>query len=349
MPELRQNYATKQWVIIASERARRPVHYAESAERILTHSRPSYHETCPFCPGNEELDLEVERYPQTERWQTRVVHNKYPALSLNGELHRFADGVHNGMSAVGHHEVVVNHRQHNTTLGLMEDWEVQAVLETLLRRGQAIMDDPRIDQVIVFKNHGQRAGASLTHTHCQIIGLPVVPDAVRRRLMTAEQHYQEQGENPVHRMMLDELERESLLIQTSEHFVAFVLYAALSPFHTWIVPRRRCPSIFQMTADELPDLARLLRDLLGRLYFGLNDPDFNLLFRTAPVSHEYNSHLQWYISMVPRLSTLAGFEMGSGMYINPSLPEESAVFLRSVNLEEAMERYRQLNNLVSKA
>lgn len=330
MPELRQNYVTREWVVIASERAKRPSSYAENPTRLFTSDRPEYDPRCPFCIGNEELDLEIERFPAADHWQTRVVRNKYPALSSDGMPLEATFGIQTSMPGVGFHEVLVDHPRHNTTLALMEPAHVQLVFETMQHRGRKMVHDARVQQVIFFKNHGERAGASLAHPHCQLIGLPVVPDSIRRRIAETRRAFEERGENPILAMLEHELQAEERLVAVSEHFVAFVLYAAASPFHMWIVPRTARHSFLDVPPDEMADMAVIMRDVLRKLYIGLHDPDFNLIIRTAPVRGDDVRTFHWYISVVPRLSRLAGFELGSGMYINPSLPEACASFLRGV-------------------
>src|SRR6185503_6007308 len=128
----------------------------------------------------------------------------------------------------------------------------------------------------------------------------------------------------------DELDKGVRLVSVSDHFVAFVLYAAPSPFHMWIVPRQHRVSLLFAQNDELADLAQILHDVLRRLYLGLRDPSYNLVIRTAPAKEISKDYLHWYVAIVPRLGEAAGFELGSGMFINPSLPEESAAFLREV-------------------
>lgn len=332
MPELRQNFATKEWVIIASERAKRPSSYAEPGHRLLTEDQASHDSNCPFCVGNEELDLEVECYPPEGEWKTRVVRNKFPALAGDGLPIHTVDGLQHSMTGVGYHEVVVDQRNHNATLALMAPQEVQLVFEAIQRRGRAIARDPRIQQVIFFKNHGKRAGASLAHPHCQIIGMPVVPDTIRRRIVEVQRHYEETGECVICRMLEDELERRERVLVASTHFTAFVLYAALSPFHTWIVPHQHRASFLDVTAEELADLGKVVQEVLRRIYIGLRDPDYNLIIRSAPVKETGGSHFHWYMSLVLRLSQMAGFELGSGMHINASVPEASAAFLREVEL-----------------
>ncbi|HXW01633.1 MAG TPA: galactose-1-phosphate uridylyltransferase [Anaerolineae bacterium] len=330
MPELRQNMATKDWVIIATERAKRPHYYIEP-ERPLTAETQTFHDpTCPFCPGNEELDLETERLPATGPWQTRVVANKFPALSKEGEVTRHFDGVHRCISGVGYHEIVVEHPQHNNTLALMRPIEIESVLQTFYNRGWNILRDARVEQIVYFENHGDQAGASLKHPHSQIVALPVVPNDIRHRIEEAQRYFDDTGDCVHCVMMRDELDKGVRLVSVNDHFVAFVLYAAPSPFHMWIVPRRHSVNFLFAQKEELAGLAQILQDALSRLYFGLRDPSYNLVIRTAPAKEISKDYLHWYVAIVPRLGQAAGFELGSGMFINPSLPEESAAFLREV-------------------
>ncbi len=332
MPELRQNMATKEWVIIASERSKRPNVFAETQNRVRTEDRDEHVGRCPFCPGNEELDLEVERFPTDGPWKTRVVRNKFPAVAEEGLPTRTLFGVHRCITAVGYHDVVVEHPKHNTTLALITPDDVRVVLETFQRRGREIARDPRVEHITYFKNHGERAGASLQHPHSQIISLPVVPNGVRRRIEESRRFYEDTGECVICTMLADELSCRERLVVESEHFAVFVLYAALSPFHMWIVPRQHCGNFLDVSHHELADLAGVLRNVLRRVYIGLNDPDYNMIIRTGPVKEAGNIHLHWYISLVLRVSRLAGFEMGSGIHINPCPPEQCAGFLRDIPL-----------------
>jgi UDPglucose--hexose-1-phosphate uridylyltransferase len=332
MAELRQNMATKDWVIISTERAKRPDAYVEKHKPVITETQLFFDPNCPFCPGNEEIDLEVTRTPDTSDWQTRVVKNKFPALSEQGVVSRTFDGVHRSISGVGYHEVVVEHPRHNTTLALMKPNAIKIFLQTLYWRGWEMQKDDRIEQVIYFKNHGPQAGASLRHPHSQIIGLPVVPNDIRRRIEEARRYFDDTGYCVYCTMMQDEIKNKARLVALSKHFVAFVLYAAPAPFHIWIIPRKHSVSFLYSQDDELFDLAMVIRDVLRRLYVGLRDPAYNLIIRTAPVKEISNDYLHWYVTIVPRLSRSAGFELGSGIFINPSIPEESAEFLRKIKI-----------------
>lgn len=332
MPELRQNLATKEWVIIASERAKRPNAYIEPKHVPLTEGRSLYDAHCPFCPGNEELDLEIARYPVDGPWRTRIVRNKYPALAADGLLARTFEGVQRRITGIGYHEVLVEHQHHNTTLALMTVDEIREVFETFQRRGHVIRQDPRVEQIIYFKNHGERAGASLPHTHSQIVGLPIVSGDIRRRIEEARRFFDDMGMCVYCTMLAEELKSGERIIAANEYFGAFVLYAASSPFHAWIMPREHRASFGNATHEEIAALAEVVHDVLQRLYFGLNDPDYNLIIRSSPVKELENGYFHWYLTLVPRLSRTAGLELGSGVWINPSLPEACAEFLREVKL-----------------
>jgi UDPglucose--hexose-1-phosphate uridylyltransferase len=331
MPEIRQNIATREWVIIATERAKRPEEFVlEQREDVL--KRPPYAATCPFCPGNEELDLERLRLPAEGEWRARVVANRYPALQENGTLEPNFSRLGHALTGVGHHEIVVESRLHNTCPALEELDEIELTLRANRVRGLAIQHDPRIAQIIYFKNHGSSAGASLIHPHTQILALPVIPHNIEDRILTARRHLEMHGECVFCRILLEEEHEGVRVLLQSEHFSAFVPYAALSPFHVWIMPRRHCASFLEARDDELHDLACVLRDILRRVYYGLGDPDYNYVIRSAPRRDYDAAHLHWYISVIPRMTRQAGFELGSGMYINVALPEESARFLRGVAL-----------------
>jgi UDPglucose--hexose-1-phosphate uridylyltransferase len=330
MPELRQNIATKEWVAIATERATRPEDFVQPP-RPTTEDRPEWEEGCPFCPGNEELDLEVMRIPERDPWQLRVVSNKYPALQLEGERMRTFEGVHRQISGVGYHEVLVESPLHNTCPALESAIEVSLMLEAFKIRGREIAQDQRIEQIIYFKNHGDRAGTSLVHPHTQLIGLPIVPYSIRARAEEARRYFDDTGRCVLCHMLSDELKDDQRVVAKSKFFVAFIPYAALSPFHIWILPRRHESNYLNATAHELADLGGLMRRVLRKLYVGLRDPDHNYVIRSAPLHDLGPEYLHWYVTIVPRVTRSAGFELGSGMFINVALPETSAAFLRKVD------------------
>jgi UDPglucose--hexose-1-phosphate uridylyltransferase len=332
MPELRHNVLTREWVIIATERAKRPEDFVKRKKEKKT--LPAYVATCPFCPGNENLTPpETYVVPDTSSWRVRVTPNKFAALSYQGERRRSIQGIRRTVTGVGIHEVIIETPDHSKTTALLEDAQVETVLQTYLNRFLFASRDPRVEQVTIFKNHGEAAGTSLEHSHSQMIAAPVITAQLRDRLINALKHFDEFGECIFCRVLDQELKESTRIVHESEHFVAFVQYAALTPFSMLIMPRRHMACFSEITDAEAADLARNLRRTLGKLYYGLEDPDFNYSVRTAPTEYAGVKYYHWYVSIIPRLTKLAGFELGSGMFINVSLPEENASFLRGVKVD----------------
>jgi UDPglucose--hexose-1-phosphate uridylyltransferase len=209
---------------------------------------------------------------------------------------------------------------------------LEATLRTFQMRGHVFRQDSRIEHIVYFKNHGPTAGASLLHPHTQIVAMPIVPYNVRTRSEEARRYFDDHGKCVICSMREEESRARARIVLESAYFSAFIPYAAFSPFHLWIIPRRHCATFLQATSEELYDLSVVLGEILRKLYYGLNDPDYNYVIRTAPEHETQSDYLHWYIAIVPHLTRMAGFEIASGMFINTALPEESAQFLREVRL-----------------
>ena len=334
MPEIRHNIITREWVIIATERAKRPEQFAK--ENLRRQHVAAYVATCPFCPGNEHLTPpESYRLEKNGAWQVRVVPNKFAALDATAELSRRLEGIKRTVSGAGIHEVIIETPDHSKTMALLSEAEFAQVMETYQRRYNAITADPRVAHATLFKNHGERAGTSLEHPHSQIVGTPIIPPQVRTRMETALRFYDETGECIFCSVMADELLDQIRIVAQSEHFVAFIPYAALTPFSMWIFPLHHTASFSEATEAELGDLARLLRTVLRKVHFGLANPDYNLSIRTPPPEARGLRYYHWYVSMIPRVTRIAGFEIGSGMFINVALPEKTAEFMRNAPADPA--------------
>ena len=334
MPELRYNVITRDWVIIATERAKRPDQFVKKREEKK--AIPSFVANCPFCPGNEKMTPpETYVVPDTKTWQLRVTPNKFAALSPEGERHRSIQGIRRTVTGVGIHEVIVETPDHSKTTALLSDREVEIIIEVYLHRFKAASSDPRVEQVTIFKNHGDAAGTSLEHPHSQLIATPVITTQLRDRLMGALHHFDEFGECIFCRVMEQELVDGARIVLETPHFVSLIPFAALTPFSMLIMPRRHMACFDEMNDAEAADLAHNLRETLARLYYGLENPDFNYVIRTAPQEDRGVKYYHWYVSIIPRLTKMAGFELGSGMFINVSLSEESAAFLRGVKTDKA--------------
>ena len=332
--ELRQNRLTGQWVIIAPERGDRPRQFDSQHGEAHTKT-PAHREDCPFCTGNEAMlpDIILQLPGATDSvWQTRVVPNKYPMLTPNQGRQRQAHGLSVGMPGYGHHEVIIEHPQHNRDLAHMTTPEVTAVIETYHRRYVDLIHNDHNFMVIIFRNHGPRAGTSIQHPHSQLVVTGVVPQHIRWREDVAQRYFDTWGCALLGDMLADELESGTGIIDANESFVAFVPYAAEVPFEVWIVPRQQQADFGAITDRQKADFAAALRDVLRRLSALANDPDYNYVLHSAVRYKADEPHLRWYLQVRPRLVTPAGFEIGSGILVNPSLPEDDASALRSVSL-----------------
>ncbi len=334
MPELRQNFFTKEWVIIATERAKRP-------EQLVSQHTPrhpvAFSPNCPFCPGNEaNTPPEILRVPSNGAWQARVIPNKFAALSREAEPKREIHRSRRKIGGFGVHDVIVETPDHSQVIARMPDQEVANILRCYKARYDDLSLDSRIAHITIFKNHGADAGTSLEHPHSQLIASPVISYQVRQRVQEALRHYDDYGECMFCQMVEEEMQEKERIVMVTEHFVALELFASYTPFYTHVYPRRHMASFGDISVPEINDLARVLRMVLAKVYYGLNDPDFNFTIRSAPEEYVGVKYFHWYLSIIPRLTRVAGFELGSGMFINTVLPEAAAEFLRNVKGESAV-------------
>jgi UDPglucose--hexose-1-phosphate uridylyltransferase len=332
MPQLRQDRTTKEWVIIATERAKRPHDFKKVGPVV---ERPSYKEDCPFCPGNEHLtpnETLAYRFggpPNSRGWWVRAFSNKFPALSPEGSLERKEEkGFFRMMDGVGIHEVVIESPFHNQFLPLMEDKQVEEVLLAYRERYLALREDPRIKLIIIFKNHGEAAGTSLEHPHSQLVGTAVVPSNIRKKLDEAARYYDDHGCCVYCDLIEEDLSFGKRIVMDTDKFVVLQPFASRFPFETWIIPKEHQASFGLISMEDSKKFAKILKTTLVKLHSKLNNPDYNFVIHTAPIKDEGEDYYHWHLQITPRLTTPAGFEMGSGIYINISLPEETAQFLK---------------------
>jgi UDPglucose--hexose-1-phosphate uridylyltransferase len=333
MSQIRQDPTTKEWVIIATERRKRPSDFTHHVSRP---EKPPFVSSCPFCPGNENMTpATVLSYPDpnTGAWQTRVFTNSYPAVTPDvGTERKLEHGYFLSMDGFGFHEVIVETPLHNRPLALMKDEEVALVLRAYRQRYEDISGVPSVKSVILFKNHGPAAGTSLEHPHSQLVAAGVVPRHMRTRYEIAITYYDENGRCLYYDLMSRELEAGTRIVMETDRFVVFHPFASRRPFETWIMPREDQSSFSEISPEDILKLAAVLRTTLLKLYRGLNNPDFNLVIDSAPVGEEHADFYQWHIRIIPRIIEVAGFEIGSGIYINTALPEETAQFIRDLKV-----------------
>ncbi|MDN5347154.1 MAG: UDPglucose--hexose-phosphate uridylyltransferase [Clostridia bacterium] len=327
MPELRQDPVSQRWVIIATERAKRPSDFIHPQE---TKRGP---DNCPFCAGKEkETPPEVLAFrdpdtaADTPGWKVRVVPNKFAALRPEGELQSKEQGIYRTLSGVGAHEVIIEHPEHHLFFPDYTTEHAALVLKAWRQRYLQLGQNPKLKYVQIFKNHGQIAGASLEHPHSQLIATPQVPAAVRAEMRRAQNYQDWRGRCIYCDILQAEETNGSRIIALNDNFLAFCPFASRFPFETWILPRNHQPTFGMVDDEQLSDLAFILKEVLGRLKRAVNDPPYNLILHTSPLREEEPAY-HWHLELLPRLTIVAGFEWGTDMYINPTPPEAAVRFL----------------------
>ena len=333
MPELRRDPVVGRWVIISTERSRRPSDFSSAPVR------PQSAGPCAFCSGQEGRTpdeilavRDAGMLPNGPGWQIRVVPNKFPALRIEGDLEPSGDGVYDRMNGIGAHEVIIETPDHCASMPELSESEVAAVLEAWRQRMIDLQKDTRFEYVSVFKNHGEAAGASLEHPHSQLIATPIVPLAVEQELEGALRHFRIKKRciwcDMIRQEMQGKSRRGGRLVLADEGLVALCPYAPRFPFETWLLPAAHRSSYEDIDGVDPAALARVLREVLRRMDSVLGRPAWNLSLHSAPLKTPTLDHFHWHLEISPRLTRVAGFEWGTGFFINPVPPEEAAKYLR---------------------
>jgi len=336
MPELRKDPVIGRWVIIATERAKRPSAY------VGGHEKPKAG-FCPFCRGQEvHTPPEVLAYrdPGSERngtgWWVRVVPNKFPALQIEGQLQRRGEGMYDCMNGVGAHEVVIETPEHEMSLADIPPRQMQEVIWAFRDRVVELKKDPRFRYILIFKNHGREAGASLDHPHSQIIAMPIVPKRVQEELEGARRFWEYKERCVFCDIIAQEEKDQKRVVLENNSFIVIAPFASRFPFETWVLPKEHSLYFHEIQKNQVTELAEIMQALLGRLKTILDDPPYNFMIHTAPFERAGIPYYHWQIEVIPKLTKVAGFEWGTGFYINPTPPEDAARFL-STPLAEIQE------------
>ena len=341
MSELRWDPLKLHWVIIATERSRRPRDFqVEPDDGEVT--------SCPFCYGNEDktppeiFAIRPSGPPNSPNWRVRVIPNKYPALRVEGTLNSRGDGLYDVMNGIGAHEVIVETPDHKRGLADLTPAEITDVLRAYRARYLDLRRDMRFRYMVLFKNHGSRAGATLAHAHSQLIAVPLTPPVAATELKVSREFYAAKERCIFCDLIAFELANGDRVVSEFSDYVILTPYASCFPFELRLYPKRHSHDFALLGDDQLADLAVAMKEMLIRLKAVLNDPPYNFILHTAPPlqqrlgkpdywgSIEYDYH--WHIELVPRLTQIAGFEWGTGFYINSTSPEDAAAFLRDAEI-----------------
>ena len=331
MPELRRDPIVGRWVIIATERAKRPTDY--KSEKIAARAGS----VCPLCPGHEDktppavlVYREGDSPQPSAPWTVRVVPNKYPVLKIEGDIDRRGEGLYDKMNGIGAHEVIVETSSHGKQLADLDPPAVESVLRAYSDRLLDLARDVRFRYGMVFKNHGAAAGATLEHSHSQLIALPVVPAAISAEMQGAERYYEFKERCIFCDIIRTELAEGKRVIYENDGFVVTAPYAPRFPFETWILPKHHSAAFEHADRRELAGLAAALRTALRKLNVALECPPYTYALHTAAFGQAHLSSYHWHIEIMPTRTRVAGFELGSWFYINATPPEDAAAFLREL-------------------
>lgn len=328
MSEFRKDPVTGRWVIIASEREKRPGHFGARNRS----ARPG---PCPFCAGNEAMtppevwaQREGHTRPNTPGWRVRVVPNKYPALANRGRWSGRNDGLYESWQGLGVHEVIIESPNHVVNIGALSAAHFADILRAYRDRMRDLERDTRWGYVLLYKNQGEHAGATLKHIHSQLVALPTVPKEAVDELSGAKRHYESTGRCIYCAIIETEFYSGERLVAASESFVALCPFAARFAYEIWILPKNHAAAFEQSSDLDIVALAHLLRETVTRLNRALDNPPFNFFVHTMPVHETPSAHYHWHIEILPQLSRAAGFEWGTGSHMNSVAPEDAARLLR---------------------
>ncbi len=333
MPELRRDPVVGRWVIISTERGKRPSDFGQTVPRAKA-------KFCPFCPGHEDK-TPPEVFALRENgsnangpgWHVRVVPNKFPALQIEGDINRRAEGIYDKMNGIGAHEVIIESPEHDRELSTLGVEQINRVLCAFRARMVDLARDKRFRYIQLFKNYGEAAGASLEHSHTQLVATPIVPRRILEELEGCQQHF-ELKERCIYCDIIDQEQTvgKRVVAENSE-YLALEPFAPRFPFETWILPKSHQPYFEQSYQGNFYAFARILKETLMRVNIALGNPPYNLVLHTSPCN-DWRGPKQnhWHLGIMPKLTRVAGFEWGTGFYINPTPPEDAAAYLRDVRL-----------------
>jgi len=333
MNELRRDPITGRWIIVFLDKT-------IGVSGFVSEPHVKNKEGCPFCWGHESLTppeiIAHRKYgpENSPNWSVRVVPNKFPALRIEGELDREGIGVFDMMNGIGAHEVIVDTPDHFRDMADLSLAETEEVIWAYVERSTDLRRDKRFKYILIFKNYGKSAGASLEHPHSQLIALPIVPKRVYEEIEGASKYYEYKERCVFCDIARGELTEKDRIIYNGDKFIAFCPYVSRFAYEVWILPKKHMSNFAGMERDSVPCFAKALRNSLAMIKGLLKDPSYNFIIHTSPINGHDREDYHWHVEIMPKLSKVAGFEWGSGFYINPVPPEIAAKNLLSVKVQE---------------
>ena len=330
MSELRKDPITGRWVIIATERGKRPSDF--KASQVVAEA-----EDCPLCEGREQLTphevfaiRSAESHPDGPGWEVRVVPNKKPLLTVEGDLNRAGVGLYDMMEGIGAHEIIIESPQHITAISELPVEQIAKTFEACKVRMESLMRDGRFQYMLLFKNHGEQSGGKIEHIHSNLIALPIVPKTVKKEVEGATAYFNYKSRCVFCDIIHHELTLNERVVVENDYFLALTPFASRFPFEVCILPKEHYSRFTHTDEAHMHSLSFILKDVLERLNLSLEQPSYNYLIHTLPVNSQRHEEFHWHLEILPRLTKMAGFEWGTGFFINPTTPEEAATYLKEI-------------------
>ncbi|MBI4650879.1 DUF4921 family protein [Candidatus Desantisbacteria bacterium] len=331
MSELRKDIIMDHWVIIDTETSRHSVVFGES---IINKNNII---ECPLCPGKENLTLsEILAYrpdnskKNTPGWIKRIIPNSIPSVRIEGEFKKSGIGMYDMMTGIGAHEIIIETPHHDLDI---QDQDLKTIENTIWAYRDRIIDlknDRRLKYILIFKNRGFVAGATMDHPHSQLIATPIIPKRIDEELSNALRYYKYKERCVFCDIIQQELQYKERIIIENPLFISFSPFASISPFESWILPLKHNSNFEDISANEVIELAKILKDTLRRISIALNKPAYNYILHTAPANAHGMEYYHWHIEIIPKMAKLTSFEWDTGLYVNPTSPEDSSRYLRSI-------------------
>ena len=329
MSEFRKDPVINRWVIATNDRNFTPEPGSRMPDGI-----PERDELCPFCPGNEEkTGKEIFRAGAGNSWSIRVIPNNTPYLKVEPSLEKKSEGIYHTISGTGANEVIIESELHNADLDSMDINHVTEIIKAYRHRMLDLKNDMRIEHVLIFKNRGPYSGSNILHLHSQLMAMPVTPGLIGQEMFFSSEYFSREGSCVYCDMIKHELESGKRVISENKEYLLIAPFASHACFEMMVLPKKHSSGFHNITDKDAFGLAEIMKDAVTRMNRALNNPSYSYVIHSAPLKDNELKHYHWHIEIMPRVKQVAGFELGSGFYINPVNPEEAAEYLKKYDFK----------------
>ncbi|MCX8093056.1 MAG: galactose-1-phosphate uridylyltransferase [Candidatus Goldbacteria bacterium] len=327
MSEIRRDPITNRWIITLDDK-----YFNPSSVSSIPIDLPQIDKNCPFCPGNDSKISKVifELKDKNDGWKIKVIPNNRPYLMVEKQLKKQGRGIFDVISGTGANEVIIENPLHNIDIDKLDIQSISDIIKTYINRTLDLKKDIRFEYIFIFKNRGPDAGGTLFHPYSQLIALPVIPKRISEEIESSLKYFELKNRCIFCDIIDNELLNNERVVKETENYVVITPFASRVAFELCILPKFHSTHFYNLNEQQISELSTVLKDVIYRLNKSLNNPSYNYMIHTAPVKSEEIPYYHWHIEIMPRIKRTEGFEWGTGFYINPTLPEDVAEYLRKI-------------------